>query len=864
MPLSRQLAWTTLFLCSLAFSAERRQGVLDLRPAGYWPADEGAGKVLHDRSGNDNHGSLRNLEWRDGLLDFASDHCQWAMIPHHERYASRTFTAGGWVFSRRVYQSSRVHLFGQPLGPRGDGLRWSGWGGRIEPVGILLAFGKEDKESGGGLVEVASGGKGDVLGSGAAKVAMAIGEWQHVLYVYDEAGTGRLYLNGRLAQTREGVPFEPANTPWVIGGDLNVWWPWPPDGRGMDGSVRDMVLFDRALTPVEVQRLHGVGAPPVVPTDFPKDAIVLDRREISLDALPHAPVEDQRLALEQLAARNADRLQPMADALVPLLVRALAGERTRLPATRALVKMAPERARAEALPVLVRVLADATRSQTERAEAALALAALGGEAREAVPALLAVLEATEREGSRLPRIEDLLRNAVLRALLDVAPADERVRAVLGSALAQPFLAELDLDKPHLAGVKELVAAGRPLDALDAYRTYRQAIPKLPGHPFWGHACPDTVRQHLPVRPEYGDAFLSKGNPFSDGLYAGAGFKPADYTPIEYFAGHTYMTTVERLSLAEVERIFAGTLKGLTDRTPNPEGKWSRVGILHIRPDGSEQKVTLEGDWFIFDGRDAKIDGWAIGADRDGYLHLIGGMHNSARVSDWVPGSWEKLGITPENRPSALYWVSRNPGDISSFEFAGQRDDPRAIPCGNMNYMNFARSPDGTLFLYGRDHTWTWGLYRYDAVARRWTGRGASTSAMIQQARDSGLPWIQDLAGMNPHYGPATIPVLVGAWQPGAYNFNRSSWGIRFDRTGRMHVQMGIWGPTEGGRLTDGPVYAYSDDQGESFHRADGTPLRLPLTVNPIPGHHADMNFHSTRQWFNLWTSLVRHAGHPTP
>lgn len=864
MALSRQLAWTTLFLCSLAFSAERRQLVLDLHPAGYWPADEGAGEVLHDRSGNDNHGSLRNLGWRDGLLDFANDHCQWAMIPHHERYASRTFTAGGWVFSQRVYRSSRVHLFGQPLGPRGDGLRWSGWGGRIEPVGILLAFGEEDKESGGGLVEVASGGKGDVLGSGAAKVAMAIGEWQHVLYVYDEAGTGRLYLNGRLVQATEKVPFEPAVTPWVIGGDLNVWWPWPPDGRGMDGSVRDMVLFDRALSSAEVQRLHGAGAPPVVPKEFPEEAVVLDRGEMSPAALANAPVEDQRRAFEQLAGRNAARLQPMAEAWVPLLVRALAGERTRLPATRALVKMAPERARSEALPVLIRILADATRSPAERAEAALALTALGGEAQEAVPVLLATLEATEREGSRLPRIEDLLRNAVLRALLDIAPDDDRVRPVLGSALAQPFLAELDLDKPHLAGVKELVAAGRPLDALDAYRTHRQTIPKLPGHPFWGHACPDTVRQHLPVRAEYDDAYLSKGNPFSDGLYAGAGFKPADYTPIEVFAGHTYMTTVERLPLAEVEREFARTLKDLTDRIPNPEGKWSRVKILHIRPDGSEQVVTLEGDWFIFDGRDAKIDGWAIGADRDGYLHLIGGMHNVARVGDWIPGSWEKLGISDKTLPSALYWVSRNPGDITSFEFAGQREDPRAIPCGNMNYMNFARSPDGTLFLYGRDQTWTWGLYRYDSTASHWTGLGASTSAMIQQARDSDLPWIRDLAGMNPHYGPATNPVLVGAWQPGAYNFNRSSWGIRFDRTGRMHVQMGIWGPTEGGRLTDGPVYAYSDDQGDSFHRADGTPLRLPLTVNPIPGHHADMNFHSTRQWFNLWISLVRHAGHPIP
>ena len=60
------------------------------------------------------------------------------------------------------------------------------------------------------------------------------------------------------------------------------------------------------------------------------------------------------------------------------------------------------------------------------------------------------------------------------------------------------------------------------------------------------------------------------------------------------------------------------------------------------------------------------------------------------------------------------------------------------------------------------------------------------------------------------------------------------------------------------------MYAYSDDLGDTFHRADGARLRLPLTVNPVPGHHADVNCHSTRKWFELWTSLLRHAGYSIP
>ncbi|MGM0485662.1 MAG: hypothetical protein ACQESR_02750, partial [Planctomycetota bacterium] len=122
-----------------------------------------------------------------------------------------------------------------------------------------------------------------------------------------------------------------------------------------------------------------------------------------------------------------------------------------------------------------------------------------------------------------------------------------------------------------------------------------------------------------------------------------------------------------------------------------------------------------------------------------------------------------------------------------------------------------------------------------------------------------------LGGKVQYHGPGDG--LVAAFQLMGYNINRA-WpgrvkgigGVEFDRTGRMHVQMPIFGVGEAGRMTSGPVYAYSDDLGETFHRADGTPLELPLTVNPIPGHDADMDHHSTRQWFDLWMSLIREAG----
>ena len=356
--------------------------------------------------------------------------------------------------------------------------------------------------------------------------------------------------------------------------------------------------------------------------------------------------------------------------------------------------------------------------------------------------------------------------------------------------------------------------------------------------------------------------MSKGNPFSDGPYTTPGSRPADYTPIDVHAGTTYLTVVERLSQIQAEEAFEKSLRERATERPDPDARWSRVKILKIAPDGAEEEALLEGAWFIFDARDGKMDGWAVGVDRDGYIHLVGGQHNTPNKRYYMPGSWEKMGL--DGVPGVMYWVSRAPGDIGSFEFLGRREHPRTIPCGWMNYMNFARSPDGTLFLYGRDHIWTWGLYRYDAPTRQWTALGETPTAMLEEARSTVPEWAEYTRPVRSAIGPSGRRVLVCAWQPGAYNFNRSRWGVRFDRTGRMHIQVPIRGVGEAGRMSDGPIYAYSDDLGDRFHRADGTPLTLPLTVNPVPGYQADINVHMSRQWFDLWVSLLREAGYKEP
>ena len=88
----------------------------------YPVADEGQGDVLHDRSGNENHGTIYHVPWEDGLLNFTSSTYQWAEIPAHPGYRSEEFTIGGWVFSRREgYVSDRhqsgMRFFGDSRNP---------------------------------------------------------------------------------------------------------------------------------------------------------------------------------------------------------------------------------------------------------------------------------------------------------------------------------------------------------------------------------------------------------------------------------------------------------------------------------------------------------------------------------------------------------------------------------------------------------------------------------------------------------------------------------------------------------------------------------------------------------------------------
>lgn len=840
-----------VLLCSSGFVAQseelvatgrnedshRHEAVLAMHPLGYWPADEHSGDTLRDLSQNGNPGTVYQIRRENGLLDFTGGF-QWGEIPSHPKYQLKEFTIGGWLFNRRESYEARGMLFlgiAYPI--------------RIETIQSLSLRIKEGRK-----VEVVSGGEPDVVGSMADQETVAVNQWQHVLYTY-AAGTGTLYVDGHLVRSKNGVRFESQNLPLLLGCDASWWMLHPPGSKSLDGSIRDVVLFDRALAPKEVADLVEATCPSVQPRILGEDAVVLDGRQVLLMELLTLAVDDRRRALEDLEGSDASALQQRSDALLPILTIALDELHTRRVAANLLVKLDIDEARAalaNAMPVLIQTVQDENVPREERATSALALAGMKSLAIDAVPTLVTTLNGVlEKEGVRLPRVDDLLRNALIRSLIDIDPRNEQARDLLGLALAKPVLDLLDLSQTSSANEQLLMDNGRYMDALDVYRT-------------------------LP-REQRVDRFFSQGDVHRD---TRGDIHDGSYTAVADYKGFTY-TLGEGKGFKGVEQIskedFENVVNEVAEKYPAAR-TWReadspnlcRVKITKSGEDGTLHTAYLEGDTFVFDGTDAKVRGWSVAVDNGGYIHVVGGQHNYPDADAYIPGSWEKLGLsrdpTSEQFPNQMYWVSRKPGDIESFEFVGRSDNPRQIPSPQyLNYMNFVQDNQGELFLYGRINVGgfqSWGLYHYNVDARRWITLGGDACDVIASAKENDPSWGNYLISQVRGFIPDTpgTKSLVWAWQPHFYNYCRSMWGIRFDKSNRMHIFLPIRGLGVNARILDSEVYAFSDDDGETFQRADSTNVELPLTINPAPPHLADIRSHSTEQWWNLWFSLLRYAG----
>lgn len=495
---------------------------------------------------------------------------------------------------------------------------------------------------------------------------------------------------------------------------------------------------------------------------------------------------------------------------------------------------------------LIEVIEDESKSDEDRAVAILELAKHIPLEDEYIRRLQVLYNQTSSE-SGPPRIENVFRNAITYLLLKTDRDGEETQNLLGDHFAKPFLDSLDLTAEELDGVRSAYAEGNYMIALDRLR---RSVPRSRQEYYFTHRRPEE----------------------------------RDYTAVAHFEDLTYKVG-EGVAWRGVEpvneRDFEEILTRLEKKYPNVR-EWRpkdfphlyRVTLTRIAEDGSEETVYLGGEDFVLDGTDEKLRGWSIFVDQEGYIHLIGGQHNIPNPDYYIPGSWEDMGASRNRNsssfPKIMYWVSAKPGSLDDFVFVGQRDNPRAIPADYLNYMVLLQDAENRTYLYGRVDSFgwqSWGMFAYDEGDRRWKVIGGEPYDIVQSIRDNDPEWFRfashNIRGKVPD-GPSDQKPLAWSWQPAFYNFCRDNWGARFDRTGRLHVHMQIFGLDSDGHNRKSSVYAWSDDFGETFHLANGEQVKLPLTLNPAPDHNADISEGNAWEWWKIWTSLIREAGYDVP
>ncbi|MCF7848333.1 MAG: BNR-4 repeat-containing protein [Kiritimatiellales bacterium] len=223
---------------------------------------------------------------------------------------------------------------------------------------------------------------------------------------------------------------------------------------------------------------------------------------------------------------------------------------------------------------------------------------------------------------------------------------------------------------------------------------------------------------------------------------------------------------------------------------------------------------------------------ALGIDEEGYLHLVGDMHNYPRYEG--PQAHLPLRYAYKN---IMYWRSDNPLDISSFSFKG--DQSGECPPGfGFTYQFFFNDLNGKLHFTARAHQASDNAVRctpfshYDAAAGTWSIIGGTDPS-------------------DPGSAPRTFyddGREYDALNPGNKYSKTHPHGV-FDRQNNMHLVAPLLkDPTlhPGDPIihfADTIVYATSSN-GIDFAKADNTPITLPATIN-LTADQADIAYSTT-------------------
>jgi hypothetical protein len=242
---------------------------------------------------------------------------------------------------------------------------------------------------------------------------------------------------------------------------------------------------------------------------------------------------------------------------------------------------------------------------------------------------------------------------------------------------------------------------------------------------------------------------------------------------------------------------------------------------------------------------------SLGIDENGYLHLVGDMHNYPRYEG--PQAHLPLRYAYKN---IMYWRSDNPLDISSFSFKGDQSG-QCPPGYGFTYQFFFNDLKGKLHMTSRAHQANDNSLRcapfssYDADASTWSIIGgidpADPGSAPRTFYDDGYEY--DAGGSSGKYSK-THPHGV------------------FDRNNTMHLvapllsnpTLNPWGMGAGQHFVNTVLYASSTNRTD-FTKADGTAITLPATID-LTTNNADIAYSTTGYLAVLGNIAVDYQNNP--
>ena len=251
------LVMLSLLLASRAFGQAKGEEVSDKEIVAHWRFDEGSGGVLHDRSGNGNHGKITGATWiKNGeahALEFDGvDDC----------------VDCGSGRSLDIRDKISITAWVYPKPPKAVG----------EPGIVGKAFASY-------VITQAYGDKAYIYiseGWQKAFAFMPFGQWHHLASTYDGKAL-RLYLNGELACVQPlTAEIDPGGHFWMARSDGELRY---TKNAHFQGKIAEVRVYHRVLTPQEVAHLalttnltNTVAVSPV-PLSWKGELLVLvDRR----------------------------------------------------------------------------------------------------------------------------------------------------------------------------------------------------------------------------------------------------------------------------------------------------------------------------------------------------------------------------------------------------------------------------------------------------------------------------------------------------------------------------------------------------------------------------------------------------------